>query len=1006
MSGPRNIFLRAHTVKATGKPDQSKRKKDVVVPERWPDRILIFDTETRTTVDQALMFAFYRICRLQGGRYLCEDEGIVYSGSLENVPLSYSAVLDSEELNAIGNFVTNNIPDVEVPSFPPKTKLKVYQSFPTFLEKVFWKNVRAGDLIVCFNSPWDLSRIASGWRPPRKRGKCGFTLILSKQFERKTESWKSHPYRPEIHIEAKDAKTAFITRGVPRFGKKDWLNPGRFLDLSVLLFSLFDKHMSLDDWCKKFNIDGKLKKKGAVNSIYEPSGRITEGELEYCRRDVRITQHLLNAAKGEFDLHPLTNLQPDESYSPASIPKAYLREMNITPPLEKFAVPDEILGKTMQGYFGGRAECHIRRTRVPVSRLDFLSQYPTVNALENNWDILTAESVSFPDATVEIKQLLEKIDLESCFDPELWPKFRFFGLVRPDNDIFPVRSIYNDKQPDRLNIGVNFLKDEQGVWLAGPDVIASIILSGGKIPKIERAIKIVPHGRQPGLKPINLRGLVRVDPNNDDFFKRIIEQRKAHESDAGLKHALKIIANSGAYGLFVQLDEHSLRNQVKLNVHSGEHYHDQSTHEIEAPGPWYFPPLASLITSGGRLLLAMAERCVSDAGGTWLFCDTDSIAVVASKRAGHIRGALPAEQDDLAIKDGLTDKREFARVPVISHDTVRQISKRFSSLNPYGFPGTILKIEDVNHEGGDPSKPLRVVHGFAISAKRYCLFTGTHGTVKIVDAKAHGIGYLMAPKRRGHKDHGDWIEEFWECVLQNEQISFSSGKPEWLDRPAMMKIPVSSPAVLGRLKNFVKPYDFVLAPIINEDDLAEQVEKPILITRFTKNSEEWLGATFFNVRTGKPCRITLGESANPNIVPVKSYRQILNAYANNPESKFLGPDGDRCNSCTRGILQRDLVIVGQHRYCGKEFKRKLEHGPVDHEIDSKCRVYENGRVAADAETLRQLAEFSERQIRQGSGVRRDTIRLLRHGKGVKRSTYQKIVTFLNNNLSRCGTHII
>jgi hypothetical protein len=211
----------------------------------------------------------------------------------------------------------------------------------------------------------------------------------------------------------------------------------------------------------------------------------------------------------------------------------------------------------------------------------------------------------------------------------------------------------------------------------------------------------------------------------------------------------------------------------------------------------------------------------------------------------------------------------------------------------------------------------------------------------------------------------------------------------------MMKIPVSSPAVLGRLKNFVKPYDFVLAPIINGIDLDEQAEKPILITRFAKNSEEWLGATFFNVRTGKPCRITVGESAGPNIVPVKSYRQVLNAYANNPESKFLGPDGNRCNSYTRGILQRDHVIAGQHRYCGKEFKRKLEHGPVDHEIDSKCRVYENGRVTAGAETLRQLAGFSERAIRRGSGVRRDTIRLLRHGKGVKRSTYLKVITFLN-----------
>jgi hypothetical protein len=44
--------------------------------------------------------------------------------------------------------------------------------------------------------------------------------------------------------------------------------------------------------------------------------------------------------------------------------------------------------------------------------------------------------------------------------------------------------------------------------------------------------------------------------------------------------------------------------------------------------------------------------------------------------------------------------------------------------------------------------------------------------------------------------------EFWQMVLQNEGISFNSKEPEWLDYPAMMQIPVSSPAVLGRQRIF------------------------------------------------------------------------------------------------------------------------------------------------------------------------------------------------------------
>ena len=76
-----------------------------------------------------------------------------------------------------------------------------------------------------------------------------------------------------------------------------------------------------------------------------------------------------------------------------------------------------------------------------------------------------------------------------------------------------------------------------------------------------------------------------------------------------------------------------------------------------------------------------------------------------------------------------------------------KLSERFTALNPYSFGGTILKIEDVNYVDGDPHKPFRDLYGYAISAKRYCLFEGKN-VRKIVDSKAHGIGYLMNPIQR------------------------------------------------------------------------------------------------------------------------------------------------------------------------------------------------------------------------------------------------------------------
>jgi hypothetical protein len=93
-------------------------------------------------------------------------------------------------------------------------------------------------------------------------------------------------------------------------------------------------------------------------------------------------------------------------------------------------------------------------------------------------------------------------------------------------------------------------------------------------------------------------------------------------------------------------------------------------------------------------------------------------------------------------------------------------------------------------------------------------------------------------------------------------------------------------------------------------------------------------------------------------------------------------------------LQRRHIIAAELKYCGKEVKRKLEQGPVDHETDFKVKVYASGRVSADPETLRALANLSERDIHKGSGLSRRIIRTIRHGGQVKPRTMQRIPDFL------------
>jgi hypothetical protein len=120
-------------------------------------------------------------------------------------------------------------------------------------------------------------------------------------------------------------------------------------------------------------------------------------------------------------------------------------------------------------------------------------------------------------------------------------------------------------------------------------------------------------------------------------YRVMVERKQAYkDSNPALSYFPKICANSTSYGMFFELTPQKKFNPVKVNVFSGEHVHEDRITTIEKPGPWYFPPIAALITGGAHLFLAMLERCVTDKNGQYLFCDTDSLCIVASKRHAYV----------------------------------------------------------------------------------------------------------------------------------------------------------------------------------------------------------------------------------------------------------------------------------------------------------------------------------------------------------------------------------
>ena len=931
-----DIYLRAHTVEPKKKERKNKRPDE----PKWLDYALVWDCESRTTTDQTLTFGFWRFCELRTDDYVVSEEGIIHD----------DRELSAQELDSLRKYARATRPDTADDGCE---RLRLY-SRSKFIEEVFGMAIQAKALIVGFNLSFDLSRIAVDWNTAENGG---WTLIM-KQW-RNPDTGKIEPVEsvPRVVIKALNSKAAIITSTRPPVslrkskGKRARLWPAaRFLDLRTLLWAVRNKPYSLKTGCKLFGLPGKLD--------HKPSGRVDLDEIEYCRQDVRATVDLLNAAKKEYDLHPVAP-GPDRMFSPASVAKSYLEKLDIVHPKGKVKDADYAYGVFMQSYFGGRAECRLRNWEVPVCPVDFMSQYPTVNELLDDWSVLTAKSVTFPEATQEVRQLLSQITLQPCFDRTLWPQFKFFALVRPDNDVLPVRTVYNGVTQ---NIGINYLTSKEPIWFAGPDIIASILLTGS-VPHIEKAIRVVPHSKQAGLGSASLRGMVVIDANKNSFFKHVIEQRAVHESNPALHYWLKILANSGSYGLFVELNPNE-SDATRLKVFSGDESFETTSDVVEEPGKWFAPHIGSLITSGGRLLLAMLERCIADAGGTYLFCDTDSAAIVSSKDRRQIPMPNGAEP-----------------ITALSWAEVQGIVDRFESLNPYDrklVPGSILKVHRLNR---DRDKQRRQLYGYSIAAKRYALYTKTETGIEIVEPKAHGLGYFYPPKdspEGWEHEAPQWIFEAWDWIMRGV-LGLERTKSAWFDLPVMMKLTLSTPH--HALKNLAKgpltrPCNFMMIPQITRFGCPQNVDpdKFTLITQFSSERAEWMRSKCVNIHDCQSPVYELTNEYDGRRALPKNFFMLLDSYQNHAEAKSLGPDGKPCEFDTRGLLQRAHIVANWPPiYIGKESDRHWEEGEDLSLLEFKVIQYRRkGNAVADDEQLARIAGISKREFMR-RGINQHTL---------------------------------
>jgi len=1000
---PANVTLLPLAVRVYPEPKNAReQKQDNHPPRHWryPDAMVVFDTETRTDATQRLMFGSYRL--IVAGQ--CREEGLFYADDLP-----------ARDLEILKNYAATHSADVA----EGNAELRLL-TLSEFLDKFYRAAYKSRCLLVGFNLPFDLSRIAGDVAPARGRFAGGFSLGLW-FYTDKSGRKRRHQNRPRIGIKQIDSKRALkgftgqnnpdksdlipegSETGAPEEGYKF---RGHFVDLRTLAFALTDQSYSLESACEAFGIEH-----GKQRAAHH--GEVTEEYIDYNRRDVLATSELALKLIEEYEKHGLS-LQITKAYSPASIGKAYLREMGIEPILKRQPdFPRKYLGFAQSAFFGGRTSAHIRKVPAPVVYTDFLSMYPTVNGLMRLWRFVIAREIKVVEhCEKEITRFLEetKNNPACLFDPRTWERLTAFVKVIPDGDILPTRSKYNAASND-WQVAVNYLyagehETDKTLWFSLPDVIASVLLTG-KIPKIVDAFRIEAHGILDELKATKLYGAIEIDPRKQDFFKRVIEERKRLSSQAvisqsekkKLDKALKVLANATSYGIYAEMNRKESDHVINVKCYGidAQPFTCSIAHPDDT-GEYCFPPMASLITGAARLMLALLEHSVTELGGTYAMEDTDSMAIVATDNGELIPcpgGSLKTENNREAVK-------------ALSWKQVQQIADRFAALNPYAnaVPGSILKIEEDNFDPATHKQ--RQLHCLAISAKRYALFlcNSKGEPVLLRDGinnradrwSEHGLGHLLNPMDLENEDR-NWIAQTWMNIIR-KALGLSAKRLTFENCPAVGRITVSSPAVMLPLSKLnqgkkyedqVKPFNFLLSCHVKQlgHPIGSDPEHFHLIAPYESDSKRWLKIDWIDQYTGNKYGITTnhyyGDRRNACI---KTYGDILIEYEFHPETKNADADGNPSGKQTIGLLQRRRVQIELIKYIGKESNsiEDVESGLAHSEADVYTHYPDPRRDEWEIQMRPALRKAPLSVLEKETGLSRRTLIYARTG---KRKPHQK-----------------
>ena len=184
--------------------------------------------------------------------------------------------------------------------------------------------------------PFDASRCALGYVESRDRFLGGFTFQFF-QYRDQDGQLRAHPYRPGIavkHMDSKRALKGFTGAHRSRQGRSDSRRPTSSPRRAT---SFAGTCSMLRRWPLRSPTAASRSKRPASSSASSTASRRSSSTaslrrkyIDYNRRDVLATIELAAKLLAEYALHPI-ELQVTKAYSPASIGKAYLQAMGVTP---------------------------------------------------------------------------------------------------------------------------------------------------------------------------------------------------------------------------------------------------------------------------------------------------------------------------------------------------------------------------------------------------------------------------------------------------------------------------------------------------------------------------------------------------------------------------------------------------------------------------------------------------------------------------------------------------